>query len=188
MVAVQPEAPEPDRQAQRGLRVGAQREGERGAQVVVLGLERAQRAAAARLDRVVALGEGEAPVEVAQRQAIALARRREALGRVLADRVEQAQALVLGDHERLVDQARRQAGDAPALDRAAGAHVLGGVERERAREHRQAPEQQALLAVEQLVAPVDRRAQRLLAGERRAAAVAEDVEAVAQARGELRRA
>ena len=188
VVAVQPEAPEARRQAQRRLRVGAQREGERGAQVVVLGLERAQRPVGPGLDGVVALGEGQAPVEVAAGPGgRARPTPRGARPRTGGSSRAGAGARVLGDDERLVDQAGRETGHAPALDRAAGAHVLGGVERRTppantARRRKSS----ALLAVEQVVAPVDRRAQRLLARSSAvAAAVAEHVERVVQARRDL---
>ena len=75
--------------------------------------------------------------------------------------------------------------DLAARDRAAGAHVLGRLQREAAGEDGQAPEEHALLAGEQVVAPLDRGAQRLLARARGAAAGGEHVEAVAQPRRDL---
>jgi hypothetical protein len=58
----------------------------------VLGLERAQRAARAGGQGVVLLGQGQAPVEVAHGHRVVLGGGVEALGRELADGVEQAVA------------------------------------------------------------------------------------------------
>ena len=86
-----------------------------------------------------------------------------------------------GHDQRLVDQPRDQPRDPAAVDGAAGADLLGGLQGEAAGEDGQAPEEHALLAGEQVVAPVDGGAQRLLARARRAAATGQDVEAVAEA-------
>ncbi len=185
VAAVQPEAPQRRGQAQGGLRIAAQREGQARAQVVVLDLQRAQRAARAGGQRVVLLGQGQAPVEVAYGHRVVLGGGVQALGRVLADGVEQAKAPAGDADERLVDQPREQVDDLATRDGAAGAHLLGGLQREAAREDGQAAEEHALLAGEQVVAPLDGGAQGLLAGARRAAAAGEDVEAVAQSRRDL---
>ena len=66
------------------------------------------------------------------------------------------------------------------VDVAAGGDLLGRVEREAAGEHREAPEHRALALGQQLVAPVDRRLQRLLAGQHRARAAGEQPEAVVE--------
>ena len=159
--------------------------GETGAQIVVLALERLQRAARACRQRVVLLSECKAPIEVAKRDGVALGGLLEALGGVLAHGVEQAKALTVRDDERLFDQAGEQIDDPPPGDRAAGANLLGRLEGEAAGEHREATVKDALLAGEQVMAPVDRGPQRLLAGQRSAAPGAEHVEALAQARCDL---
>jgi len=185
VAAVQPEAPQRGGQAQGGLGIAAQREGQSRAQIVVLGLQRAQRAASAGRERVVLLGQGQAPVEVAHGHGVVLGGVVQALGCVLADGVEQAKAPAGDADERLVDQAREEVDDLAARDGSARTHVLRRLEREAAGEDRQAPEEHALLAGEQVVAPLDGGAQRLLARARRAAAGGEDVEAVAQPRRDL---
>ena len=63
--------------------------------------------------------------------------------------------------------------------------LLDPFEPEPAGEHREAPEQAPLVVVEQVVAPVERRAQRLLARQRGAAAAGEQAEAVVEPRGDL---
>ena len=67
----------------------------------------------------------------------------------------------------------------PAHDR------LGRLQRPAAGEHRQPPQQRPLRLGEQVVAPVDQRPQRLLAGQRRAAAAGQQPEAVVQPRRDL---
>ena len=151
----------------------------------MLALEHLQRAPRAGRQRVVLLGEREAPIEMAQPDGVALGGRLEPLGGVLAHGVEQTEALTLRDNERLLDQPGEQIDDPPPGDRTAGADLLGRLEREPSGEDREPTEEHALLAREQVMAPVDRGPQRLLAGQRRAAAGAEHVEAVAQARGDL---
>jgi hypothetical protein len=96
----------------------------------VFALEHLQRAARAGRQRVVLLGEREAPIEVAQADGVALGSRLEPLGGVLAHGVEQAEALALRDDERLLDQPGKQIDDPPPGDRAAGADLLGRLERE----------------------------------------------------------
>ena len=151
----------------------------------MLALEHLQRAARAGRQRVVLLGEREAPIEVAQADGVALGGRLEPLSGVLAHGVEQAEALTLRDDERLLDQPGKQIDDPPQGDRTAGADLLGRLEREPTGEHGEATVKDALLTGEQVVAPVDRGAQRLLAGQRGATTGAEHVEALAQARGDL---
>ena len=151
----------------------------------MLALEHLQRAARAGRERVVLRGEREAPIEMAQPDGVALGGRLEALGGVLAHGVEQAEPLTVRDDERLLDQSGKQIDDPPPGDRTIRADRLGRLEREAAGEDCEATVEDALLAGEQVVAPVDRGPQRLLAGQRRAAAGAEHVEALAQARGDL---
>ena len=110
------------------------------------------------------------------------ARRSAAYWRMVSSRRKRAPVAF---DERLVDQPRDEVDDLAARDRAAGADVLGRLEGEAAGEDRQPAEEQALLAVEQVVAPLDGGAQGLLARARGAAAGGEDVEAVAQAGGDL---
>ena len=74
-----------------------------------------------------------------------------------------------------------------AVERVGAAHGFGGVEREAAREHAEAREERLRVGVQQVVAPADRRPQRLLALRRVARAGAEEVEPAAQAVEDLRR-
>ncbi len=66
-----------------------------------------------------------------------------------------------------------------------GAHGLGGLQREAAREDRQPAEQDALRLGQQVVTPVDGGAQRLVPRDGRAAAGGQQREAVVQAGGDL---
>ena len=109
-------------------------------------------------------------------------RRSTAYWRMVSSRRKRCPVAVTSD---LSTSRATQVDDLPARDGAAGAHVLGRLQGEAAGEDAQAAEEHALLAGEQLVAPLDRGAQRLLARARRAAAGGEDVEAVAQARRDL---
>ena len=85
-------------------------------------------------------------------------------------------------HQRLVDQARQQVQDVPgARPSRRRAHLLGRLERPAAGEHRQAGEQ-ALLGRRQVVAPVHRRPQRLVAREGGAAAPGQEAEPVVEPR------
>jgi hypothetical protein len=94
--------------------------------------------------------------------------RRELPGRVLADRFEQAVARS-GHDQRFVDQARESVHHGvTAADR------LGGVQGEAAGEDRQATQQRPLRLGEQVVRPVERGRQRLLA--RRTPAAREQAE------------
>ena len=110
---------------------------------------------------------------VARLQLPPLAGLAELLGRVLADGVEQPVArcpvLLLDHHERLVDEAAEHL-------QLAVAHGLECGQVEAAGEGAEAPEQRALVVVEQVVAPVERRGERLLARERRAPAGGEHAE------------
>jgi hypothetical protein len=112
----------------------------------------------------------------------------QALGGVLAHQLEQQVAgravLLAHHHQRAVDQAAEHVEQGPGLARV-GAHRLGGVEGEAAAEHRQPGEERLLLAGEQVVAPVDGRAQRAVAGDGVARAGGEQAEAVVQAGEQL---
>ena len=86
----------------------------------------------------------------------------------------------LGDDERLVDkpqEPRQHIRPVYGLDR---------VQREAADEDRQAAEERLFAVVEQLVAPIDRRTQGPVPGDRGPAAVAQQAEAVFQPRSDLR--
>src|SRR6185503_20361417 len=105
---------------------------------------------------------------VAALDGLALARRLELLGGELADRVEhpEAQAAldVLGPDEALVDEERQALDDLDAVELGRrAADGLGAVELAAADEHGQAGEQAALARAEQVVAPRNRPAARLLA-------------------------
>ena len=68
-------------------------------------------------------------------------------------------------------------------DRLVGAHGLRGRQVAAAREHRQAFEDALLVVEEQLVAPVDDGAQRLLARERRARPTGQQAEPIVEPSG-----
>ena len=107
---------------------------------------------------------------VAAATVVGLARGVELLPGELADRLEQAVAGGavgrVGDDQRLGDQAAEQVVDVDHVEVVVGGHRLGGVEGERAGEHRQPAEHPPLPVVEQVVGPRHRRPQRLLAPDR----------------------
>ena len=173
---------------------------ERGPQVVVLGLQPLEpdRLVTALQLRGGPLGQGQAPVAVPPARRRPLARLGQLLAGVLPERLQQpvphaAARPVVGDHERLVHQARtggraRLAGGGAdpepvpprevlgagiglrpsarePVGQVVGADRLGRLQRPAAGEHRQAPEQRPLGRGQEVVAPVDRRRQRLLAGQ-----------------------
>ena len=90
-------------------------------------------------------------------------------------------------HHRLVDQRREHRGHGRPRDVAVAADPLGGVEVERAGEGRQAPEQLLGRRFEQLVRPVDERAQRAVPLVGDPAGAGEQAEAVAEPFGDLGR-
>ena len=95
----------------------------------------------------------------------------EAFARVHANRLQQtitapAPASPDGD-ERLLREAREEVGDFREVETVAGADLLGRLELEAAGEDREPAEEHPLVRLEEIVAPLERRAQRLLA--RRAA-------------------
>ena len=92
-----------------------------------------------------------------------------------------------GSGRRALPAAHEQALGDEAVERveAGAGDRLGRLDRRAAREHREAREARLLVVAEQLVAPVDRRAQRLLAGGRVAGAGAERAERGVQALGDL---
>ena len=89
---------------------------------------------------------------------------------------------MLGLHQGLVDQPAEQIDD---IQGRTAAHLLDGLQRHAAGEDGQAPEQDALVPIEQIVAPRQRGVQRLLAGDRGSAAAAQDPQRVAQPRRDL---
>ena len=106
----------------------------------------------------------------------------QALERVRADRLQHREArlavgLFLLAEQAVVDQRRE-----PGEDVLAAADGLGGVERAAAGEDGEAREERLLVRAEQVVAPVDRRAERLLAGGQVARAAGEEVEALLEPR------
>jgi hypothetical protein len=93
---------------------------------------------------------------------------------------------VVGEHERLVDEAADEVGHVAGGDGArVCAHDLGRVQRRPTAERRQPPEHDLFGRLEEVVAPVDQAAQRLLAGLDPAAAAGEEREAVVEASGDV---
>ena len=92
----------------------------------------------------------------------------EALQPVLADRLEHEQALVPDRLEQAEVDERRELAHGRFADR------LSGLDREASREHREPGQQTAARLVEQLVAPLDRRAEGALALGRVAGAVGQE--------------
>ena len=122
--------------------------------------------------------------QMAARNEIALARSGELLQRIGARRFEQPVAhrvsLRLGEHQRLIDQRRQHVEDVEFVEILAAADRDGSLERESVHEDPQPPEERALALVEQVVAPIDQGAQRLLARKDVAAAAGEHPEALVE--------
>jgi hypothetical protein len=165
--------------------------GEGGAHLVDVVLHARDRAAArgAEEQRLGLGGEAGHPAGVARARLALLRGAAEQRGAVLPHRLEQAVAgvaVVLAHlDERVLDEAAEggdHVGAAGRLRR--GAHRLDGVEGERPAEHRQPAQQRALVLGEQLVAPVEHRAQRAMARQRGAPAAREQGERVVEARGQ----
>ena len=135
------------------------------------------------------LGEPEEEVEVPAANGVALTRLDESFARVLADGLEQAvaAALVVDLHERLVDQPGDQLEHRVRVDQIVGAHGLGRLEREAAGEHREPAQHRALLVVEEVVTPRDRRFEGLLAGHDGLPAAGEQPEPVVERLGDAGR-
>ncbi len=104
----------------------------------------------------------------------------EPLAGELADRVEHLEPLAGAHHERAVHQRLQR------VEHVAG-HLLGGLQRPAAGEHRQVRERAPLALVQQVVAPLDRRPQRALALGRVARAAGQQVEPAAEALEDRRR-
>ena len=93
---------------------------------------------------------------------------------------------MVGEHERLVDEAADEVGHVAGGDDArVCADDLGRVQRRPTAERRQPPEHDLFGRLEEVVAPVDQAAQRLLAGLDPAAAAGEEREAVVEASGDV---
>ena len=107
--------------------------------------------------------------------------------RVLAHRLQQPVALAPGVHhdERLFDQGDQEVDGAGFARVAAVAHGSCSLQRPAAREHRQALQKGALGSRQQVVAPVDRGAQRLVVRHGGRVALGEQAEALVQSRGDL---
>ena len=131
----------------------------------------------------VALGEREEVAVVALADGVAVGGGGEALAGVGADRLQHPQP---GGRVRVLAAHEQALGDEPVERVEAGAgDRLGRLDGGAAGEHREAREARLLVVAEQRVAPVDRRAQRLLAGGRVAGAGAERGERGVQALGDL---
>ena len=151
------------------------------AEVVVIVLQPLQpgRLLGALQGRLGLFGEREEVIRVPATDLVGLARGLEALTGKLADRLQHPEAPAGPPDEALVDE-RLQRVDVGADD------LLGGVEGAAACEDRQPREQLPLRLAQELVGPLDRRPERLLAGIGVAAAF-EQVEPLREAIADLRR-
>ena len=129
------------------------------------------------------------PARVTLRQRRRLLVLGEPLARVLADHLQQPVARLAGilarHHQRLVDQMRQQVHDLLAGKAAVAADLLGSVKAEAPREHTEAPQQPGLGRLQEPVAPVQRRLQRLLPRLERSPLVAQQPEGRHQAPRDL---
>ena len=115
---------------------------------------------------------------------LAVARLRESFGGELADGLQQPVAQGsprwLRHDEAFVHERTEKAGDLECLDVTEAAHPFSGVQIEALGEHRQAPQQQLLGAVEQRIGPVDGRLQGLLPFQGGAASPGEQAKALVE--------
>ena len=120
---------------------------------------------------------------------LVLAALAQAVLRVVAHGLEQAEAglvaLRLGHDEVLVGQRGQQVQHLAAVDAVAAAHMLGGLECPAAGEHRGTPQHRLLGIAQQLVAPVDQRAQRAVTRQCRARPAGQHAEAVVEPLAQL---
>ena len=134
----------------------------------------------------------EHPLGVAVGERLFLSRLRQPLAGVHADGLEEPVAAprgaLLDRHERLLGEPRERIRRHLRVEAVAGAHLLDGVELEPAGEYGQPPEEHRFVGLEQVVAPLQRRRQRLLPRRRGVAAVAQDPEAVVEPLRDRRRA
>ena len=139
------------------------------------------------------LGEGRVVLGVASPPVVGRARLVELFPGVLAQRLEQVvagRAVVrpLRDDHRFRDEVRQRVEHVEALDAVAADDCRRRVAVERAGEHTEAVEDEALAFGEQLVGPVDRRPQRLMALDGAPPPAGEEPEALVEQRRDLRRA
>ena len=120
-----------------------------------------------------------------------LARIHQLLLGVLADAAEQAipggAVLLLDDDQVAGHQMVEEVEHVEGIEGVAGRDGLGRLERPSATEDSEAAEERAFVLGQELVAPVDGGAQRLLAGHRRAIAAGEETELIAEAVEDLGR-
>ena len=95
-------------------------------------------------------------------------------------------AAVLDRDERLLDETRERVCDRHRLEAVARADLFTRLQLEAAGEDREPAEQQLLVRLEEVVAPLERRGQRLLPRRRRMAAAAQQAEAVVEPGGDRR--
>lgn len=112
------------------------------------------------------------------------------LVRILAQRLQQAIALgttpgLFGDHHRLSHQPLEQVERVWLRDAPASTHLLGGFEGPAASKHRQVVEQALFRLRQQVIAPVQRGLERLLAGQSDATAAGEQAEALVEPGSDL---
>ena len=186
----QPERPEEAGQIERPVTIRRQAPIQRGPQVVVLDLEPIERhpPGRSRQGAMSCFGDGQSPGAVGRLDRGPLAMLDEPVEAVLADGLQHPVArhrgrVIQGD-ERLVHELTEER---DRVARAApGRHGdrLDGIERRAADEHRQQSEHPALRLGQQVVAPVERGLERLLAGQRRPAAADQEVEAIVQTIGD----
>ncbi len=119
-----------------------------------------------RVDR--RLGELERPVGMSRGERVRLAGVVELSPRIEANRLEQpvaaVGAAVVEAHEGLLDEAPEHVRDVGRLEEVARADHLGRAELEAAGEHAEPAEEDALVGLEQVMAPAERRLERLLPG------------------------
>ena len=130
-------------------------------------------------ERLGLLGEREEPLRVPATDRVGVVRGREALAGELPDRLEHPEPSSGPPHEALVDQ-RLQPVDVSLDD------LFGRVQRTAAREDREPLEELLLVVGEEVVRPLDRRAKRVLARFRIAAAL-QEIEALSEPVQDLRR-
>ena len=127
------------------------------------------------------VGERHKVLEVSAASLVVLAGRAQSLEGIVAHELQQGEARFVRlalRHEALVDERRE-----PFQDGAPhSAHGFGRRERAPAREYAELCEEPLRVGVEQVVAPVERHAQRLLVARRVAAPAGEELEAVAEPR------
>jgi hypothetical protein len=130
------------------------------------------------------LGEGQEMVGVPLPRGADLAALIESLAGVLSDRLEQLVARrarpLPHHHQGAIHEAGEQVEDLVGREPLIGADGLGGLEGPAAGEDREASEQHLLRLRQEVVAPVDGRAQRTMAGQRSAPAGSQQRERVVQ--------